>query len=528
MPKKETKNLNKVENIVNEDISKQMKSSYLDYAMSVITERALPDIRDGLKPVHRRILFAMSGMGLNSSAKTRKSAAITGEVLGKYHPHSNQAVYNAMVKLAQDFATRYPLVIGQGNFGSIDGDPPAAERYTEAKLSKISDTLLKDLEKDTVEWRPNYENTREEPTVLPSMAPNLLLNGTLGIAVGMATTIPPHNLTEVCNAARHMLNNKDANIDDLLKFVKGPDFPTGAIAYDKKAIASAYETGRGSVTVRGEAEIIEDAKNTSIVITSIPYRVNKAEMLLKIGNMVREKKIEGIKDLRDESAEEIRVVVELKSTAQPNLVLNKLYKNTQLEDVFHYNIVALVDGVPRTLSLVELLDEYLSHRRIIVRRRTEFDLKKAKEREHIFAGLSMALDHIDEIIALIKKSTDVASAHKALMKKFKFSAIQTTAILEMRLQKLASLERKKIEEQLKEVRTLIGKLETILGSAKNIDKEIDKELDFLLTNYGDSRRTKIKPNAVDSISEEDLIPDEESVLMLTHSGYVKRTNPKGI
>ena len=521
--KRESQNDSKV---IKEDISSQMRSSYLDYAMSVITGRALPDVRDGLKPVHRRILFAMNGMGLNSTAKTRKSAAITGEVLGKYHPHGNQAVYDSMVKMAQEFVTRYPLVIGQGNFGSIDGDPPAAERYTEAKLSKISETILNDLEKNTVQWQPNYENTRKEPSVLPSMAPNLLINGTFGIAVGMATMIPPHNLKEVCEAAKCLLENKEADFKDLLNLVKGPDFPTGAIAYDKTAIANAYETGKGSVVVRGEVEIVENGKQTSILITSIPYRVNKSELMSKIGTLVREKKIEGIKDLRDESTEDTRIVIDLKSSAQPNLILNRLYKHTQLEDTFHYNMVALVDGVPKTLSLVEILEEYLSHRRIIIRKRTEFDLNKAKEKEHILEGLSKAIDNIDKIVAFIKKSKDVVSAHSGLVKEFKFSSVQATAILEMKLQKLASLERKKIEDQLKEIKALIKKLEIILSSEKNIDGEISKEIDLLIEKYGDKRRTKIKPGQVGSINEEDLVAEEDSVLVLTYGGYVKRTNPK--
>ena len=383
--------------VIEEDISKRVSSAYLDYAMSVITSRALPDVRDGLKPVHRRVLFAMHGMGLNSSAKTRKAAAVVGDVLGKYHPHGNIPVYESMVRLAQDFKTRYPLIIGQGNFGSIDGDSPAAERYTEAKLAKISDEMLKDINKNTVTWRPNYENTRMEPEVLPSMTPNLLLNGGSGIAVGMATNIPPHNLAEVCEAALHLIDNEEATNSDLLKFIKGPDFPTGAIVYDKKAIAHAYSTGRGGVVVRGEIEVETSGKNNSIVISSIPYAVNKSDLLMKIGGLVQEKKMEGIRSLRDESADDIRVVLDLKSSANPQKIIHSLYKHTQMQSSFNYNMVVLVNGVPKTLSVRSILSEYVNHRRVVITRRTEFDLGKAKEREHILLGLKKALDHIDEM-----------------------------------------------------------------------------------------------------------------------------------
>jgi DNA gyrase subunit A len=512
--------------IVTQNITDEMRTAYLDYAMSVITSRALPDVRDGLKPVHRRILYSMRLNGLTSGAKFKKSATVVGDVLGSFHPHGDAAVYDAMVKLAQDFTTRYPLILGQGNFGSIDGDSAAAYRYTEAKMSKVAEELLRDLEKETVNWRPNFDGTKKEPEVLPAAAPNLLLAGTLGIAVGMATNIPPHNLREVASAVEHLIQNPEASNNDLLQFVKGPDFPLGGIAFNQKDIAHAYANGRGGVVVRGETEIVEDKKgNFSIIITSIPYRVNKAEMLVKIADLVRDKKIEGIRDLRDESTRDIRVVVELKTGAQPQTVLNKLYKHTQLEEAFHYNMVALVDGVPQTLSLKAILEEYIKHRIEVVKRRTQFDLTKAEEREHILLGLKKALDHIDAIIKLIRASKDVPSAHAGLMKEFKFSPVQAQAILDMRLQKLAGLERKKIEDELKEVQALIADLKAILGSKKRMLSIIMTELAEVAEKFGDDRRTKIVKGGVKMLSAEDLVADEESVLVLTQGGYVKRTNP---
>lgn len=514
------------QNVVTQSIIDEMRTSYLDYSMSVITQRALPDVRDGLKPVHRRILYSMRLNGLTSGARFKKSATVVGDVLGSFHPHGDASVYDAMVKLAQDFTTRYPLVLGQGNFGSIDGDSAAAYRYTEAKMSKIAEEILRDLEKDTVNWRPNYDGTKKEPEVLPAAVPNLLLAGTLGIAVGMATNIPPHNLREVASAVEHLIDNPEASTNDLLQFVKGPDFPIGGIAFNQKDIAHAYANGRGGVTVRGEAEIVEDKKgNFSIIITSIPYRVNKADMLIKIADLVRDKKIEGIRDLRDESTSDIRVVVELKSGAQPQTVLNKLYKHTQLEDTFHYNMVALVNGIPQTLSLKAILEEYIKHREEVIKRRTQFDLTKAEEREHILLGLKKALDHIDAIIKLIRASKDVPTAHAALMKEFKFSEIQAQAILDMRLQKLAGLERKKIEDELKEVQALIKELQSILGSKKKMRGIIKNDLAEVADKFGDDRRTKIVKGGVKMLSVEDLIADEESVLVLTQGGYVKRTNP---
>lgn len=511
--------------VIDQSITAEMRTSYLDYAMSVITSRALPDVRDGLKPVHRRILFSMHENGLTATGKTRKSATVVGDVIGRYHPHGDVAVYDAMVKLAQDFSTRYPLVIGQGNFGSIDGDPPAAYRYTEAKMSKIGGAMLTDLDKDTVAWNPNYDGTLKEPEVMPSAAPNLLLNGTLGIAVGMATNIPPHNLREVVDATIHLIENSDATTDDLLEFVKGPDFPLGGIAFNQTDIKHAYASGKGGVVTRGVAEIIEDKKGSSIIITSIPFRVNKADLITRIAELVRDKKLEGIKDLRDESAEDIRVVVELKGTAHPQAVLNNLFKYTELESTFHYNMLALVDGVPQTLSLKAMLEEFAKHRREVVKRRTEFDLRKAEDREHILLGLSKALDHIDEIIAIIKKAKDVPEADAALQKKFSFSPLQTAAILAMRLQTLAGLERKKIEDELTEIQELIKKLKKILSSEKNLLEVVIAELKEVREKYGDDRRTKIVKGGVKNISVEDLVPDEESVLVITQGGYVKRTNP---
>ena len=506
--------------IVPQSIASEMETAYLDYAMSVITSRALPDVRDGLKPVHRRILYAMRIAGLTSTARFRKSATVVGDVIGSFHPHGDVAVYEAMVKLAQTFSTRYPLVLGQGNFGSIDGDSAAAYRYTEAKMSKLAEEMLRDLEKDTVDWRPNFDGTKKEPIVLPAGVPNLLLLGSLGIAVGMATNIPPHNLREVAEAVAYLIDNPDAGTDDLLKFVKGPDFPTGAIAFNQKDITHAYTGGKGGVVVRGEAEIVEDKKGFSIIITSIPYRVNKADLQEKIADLVREKKIEGIREMRDESTSDIRVVIDLKTGAQPQTVLNKLYKDT-----FHYNMVALVDGVPQTLSLKTILQEYVKHRAEVIRRRTEYDLGKAKDREHILLGLKKALDHIDKIIKLIRAAKDVPAAHAALMKEFKFSSIQAQAILDMRLQKLAGLERQKVEEELAGVQKLIAELEAILKSKAKMMKIVKTELLDIAEKFGDDRRTKIVKGGVKQLNPEDLVPDEESVLVLTQGGYVKRTNP---
>ncbi|PIR47015.1 MAG: DNA gyrase subunit A [Candidatus Vogelbacteria bacterium CG10_big_fil_rev_8_21_14_0_10_45_14] len=506
----------------------EMRESYLDYAMSVIVARALPDVRDGLKPVHRRILYSMHGLGLSHSARFRKSAMIVGDVLGKYHPHGDVSVYDAMVKLAQGWSTRYPMVQGQGNFGSTDGDSAAAYRYTEAKMSSMAGEMLRDIDRETVNFVPNYDGRLDEPVVLPSALPNLLLNGTLGIAVGMATKIPPHNLREVVDALSYLIDNEDATTEDLMKFVKGPDFPTGAVAFSKTDILHAYASGRGGVVVRGEAEIVEEkAGSSSIVITSIPYQLNKAELIIKMADLVREKKIEGVRDIRDESTEfpDTRIVIELKSGVFPQKVLNALYKMTELEQTFHYNMLALVDGVPKMLTLKSMLAEFVKHREIVVRRRAEFDLRKAKERAHILEGLKKALDHIDEIIKLIKKSKDVETAKDGLMKSFKFSDLQAVAILEMRLQKLAGLERKKIEDELLEKQKLIKELMELLASAKRIRAVVKDEAVALSLKYGDERRTKIMSQGVKEIKPEDLIPETESVLVLTRGGYIKRTDP---
>jgi len=525
-PKEEPKIIVEHDRIMERPIVTEMRESYLDYAMSVITSRALPDVRDGLKPVHRRILFAMHEMGLTSGGRFRKSAAVVGEVLGKFHPHGDASVYDAMVGMAQDFSYRYPLVFGQGNFGSIDGDGAAAMRYTEAKMSKISNVFLQDLEKNTVNFRPNYDQTRKEPVVLPSIVPGLLLNGTLGIAVGMATNIPPHNLNEVMDACLHFNDNPESTTEDLMEFIQGPDFPTGAIAYNKKDMLHAYQTGRGGVVVRGEAEIVElKGGQFQIIITSLPYRTVKANFVESIANLVHEKKIDGIKGLRDESTRDMRVVIDLKTAAHPQKVLNYLYKHTQLENTFHYNLVALVDGIPQTLSLKSFVEEFIKHRREVIVRRTEFDLAKAKDREHILLGLKKALDFIDEVIKIIRASKDGAAAKEALIKRFKFSDLQATAILEMRLQKLAGLERKAVELELKEKQDLIAELESILKNPKKVTKIISTELEDVKKNYGDDRRTKIVKGGLKSMNEEDLIPEKESVLVYTAGGYVKRTDP---
>lgn len=515
------------QNVVARSITTEMKESYLDYAMSVITSRALPDVRDGLKPVHRRILYAMNVMGLTASAKTRKSATVVGEVLGKYHPHGDISVYDAMVKMAQTFSFRYPHVIGQGNFGSMDGDAAAAMRYTEAKMSRLAGELLRDIDKDTVDFRPNYDGMHKEPVVLPASVPNLLLNGTLGIAVGMATNIPPHNLREVLSATVHLIENEDATTDDLLQFVTGPDFPTGGIVFGSADLKHAYSTGKGGVVTRGVAEIVENKNGQhQIIITSIPYRVNKAEMIIQIADLVREKKIDGIKGLRDESTSEVRVVIDLKQGSFPEKVLNFLYKHTQLEETFHFNVVALVNGVPQTLSLKALLEQFVLHRKEVVKRRAAFDLRQAEAREHILLGLKKALDHIDEIIKLIKKSKDIDEARAGLIKTFRFSEIQAQAILEMRLQKLAGLERKKIEDELRDVQALIAELKSILGSPKKMLAVIKKEIQDIMNKYGDDRRTRVVKHGAKAFSEEDLIPDQEAVLVLTKGGYIKRTDPE--
>jgi DNA gyrase subunit A len=506
----------------------EMKASYLDYAMSVIVMRALPDVRDGLKPVHRRILYAMWTIGLKASAKYRKSATVVGEVLGKYHPHGDTAVYDSMVRMAQDFSLRYPLVNGQGNFGSMDGDSAAAMRYTEAKLSAIAEELIFDIEKETVDFMPNYDGSHKEPKVMPAKLPNLLLNGSMGIAVGMATNIPPHNITELINGINHLIENPEASIEDLMKFIKGPDFPTGGTIFNINDIRTAYATGRGGIVVRAKTEIIENKGGRfDIIVNEIPYQVNKASLLEKIAELVTEKKIEGIKDLRDESDKDgVRVVIELKKDAFPKKILNQLYKLTSLQTSFHVNMLALVDGIqPKVLTLKNILEEYVKHREIVIKRRAEFELNKAKERAHILEGLKMALDQIDLVIKTIRASKDKDEAKINLIKKFKFSDRQATAILEMRLQQLANLERQKIEDELKEKQKLIKELETLLSSKKNILKVVSDELNEIKAKFGDERRTNIVKGEIGDFSQEDLIPNEDTIVTITHDGYIKRLPP---
>jgi DNA gyrase subunit A len=511
-----------------QSIVDEMKKSYLDYAMSVIVSRALPDVRDGLKPVHRRILYAMWTIGLRANAKFRKSATVVGEVLGKYHPHGDSAVYDSMVRLAQDFSMRYPLVRGQGNFGSMDGDSAAAMRYTEAKLSALSEELLFDLDKDTVDFSPNFDGSQKEPRVMPAKLPNLLMNGTMGIAVGMATNIPPHNLRELAGGINHLIDNPDASVDDLMQFVKGPDFPTGGIIYNREDIRTAFATGRGGILLRGVANI-EEMKSGSfrIIISEIPYQVNKSTLVEKIADLVKSKKIEGIKDLRDESDKDgVRVVIELKKEAYPKKILNSLYKMTQLQETFHVNMLALVDGIqPKVLNLKMILEEYIKHREIVVRRRTQFELQKAKDRAHILEGLMIALASISEVIAVIRKSADRDEARVNLIKKFKLSEVQANAILDMRLATLANLERLKIETEYKEKQKLIKELESILASRKKMLDIVRSELMEAAEKFGDDRRTKIIERGVKDFSVEDLVPNEDVVVIMTRDGYIKRIAP---
>ncbi len=510
------------------DISAEMSEAYLDYAMSVIVSRALPDVRDGLKPVHRRILYSMWQVGLRAGSRFKKCATVVGEVLGKYHPHGDLAVYDSLVHMAQDFKLRYPLINGQGNFGSLDGDSAAAYRYTESKLRAIAEEMLLDIDKDTVDFHPTFDGTHEEPSVLPAKIPNLLINGTLGIAVGMATNIPPHNLTEVCDATTHLIDNPEATVDDLLEFIKGPDFPTGGIIYDWNEIKQAYATGRGGVLTRAKTEISEDKKGTfRIIVHEIPFQVNKATLLEKIADLVREKKIEGIKDLWDESTSEgVRIMIELKKDAYPKKVLNRLYQLTQLQETFHVNMLALIDGIqPRVLNLKAILEEYLKHRFVVIQRRTKFELQRAKDRAHILEGLRIALLQIDKVIETIKKSNDKEEARVNLMKKFKLSELQAVAILEMRLQQLANLERLKVEQEWEEKQKLIAELESILKSEKKQRAMIKTDIEEMKEKYGDERRTELVKSSVKSFSMEDLIPDVPTVVMITNGGYIKRLSP---
>ena len=540
------------------NITEEVKKAYLNYAMSVIVSRALPDVRDGLKPVHRRILYAMHELGLTHSAKYKKSATVVGEVLGKYHPHGDVPVYDALVRLAQDFAMRYPLIDGQGNFGSIDGDPPAAMRYTEARMAAIAAELLVDIDKDTVTFVPNFDASQEEPFYLPARLPNLLLMGSEGIAVGMATKIPPHNLGEVIDAIVHMIgktkitsskNGKtespviatgtvdapvaqkesitlasDATIDELLEYIKGPDFPTAGSIYDITEIKNAYMTGRGKIVIRGKADIEEIGQGKSaIIITELPYQVNKAQLVAKIADLAKEKKIEGISDLRDESDRRgLRIYVELKRDATPKKILNNLYKHTALQTTFPVNVVALVDGTPQTLNLKVILEEYLKHRYIVIKRRSEFELRQAKARLHILEGLKIAVDHIDAVIKTIRESKTQEEAKKNLMETFKLSEIQATAILDMQLRRLAALERQKIEDELLMVKETIAYLEDLLAHPEKILAVVKDELLKLKEKYADPRRTKVYKSKVGEFSEEDLIPNEPTVITLTDTGYIKR------
>jgi len=506
----------------------EMKTSYLDYAMSVIVSRALPDVRDGLKPVHRRILYAMWGIGLRHNSKFKKSAHVVGEVMAKYHPHGDSAIYDSLVRMAQDFNMRQMLVNGQGNFGSMDGDSAAAMRYTETKLQAAAEELLYDIEKNTVDFSATYDGSHREPRVLPAKLPNLLLNGSMGIAVGMATNIPPHNLGELCNGVIQLIDNPEISIEELTEYVKGPDFPTGGIIYNKKDIAAAYATGRGGIVIRAKTDIVERKNDTfAIIVNEIPYQVNKSTLLEKIASLVQEKKIDGIKDLRDESNKDgVRVVIELKKDAYPKKVLNRLYKLTDLQTTFHVNMLALVDGIqPRVLNLKTVLEEYIKHRQEVVRRRAEFDLEKARDRAHILEGLKMALDKIDLVIATIRKSKDKEEAKINLMKKFKFSDRQSQAILEMRLQQLANLERQKIEDELKEKKKIIAELEALLKSTKKMLALIKDEIIEIQTKYANERRTAIVAHGVKEFSIEDLVPNEPTLIIATRDGYIKRLPP---
>src|SRR4051812_31027808 len=512
--------------VLDHSVENEMETSYLQYSMSVIVARALPDVRDGLKPVHRRILYVMDKNNLGPQSKHSKSAQIVGEVMGKYHPHGDTAIYDAMVRLAQPFSTRYPLVDGQGNFGSMDGDPAAAYRYTEARMTRASEALVEDLDKETVNYVDNFDGSHQQPEVMPAKLPNLLLNGQVGIAVGMATNIPPHNLNELADATITQINNPEATLDDLMEHVKGPDFPTGAIIYGKESIRTAFATGRGGVVVRGVADVEETSKSRHrIVITEIPYAVNKAGLVEKIADLVRDKKIAGISDIRDESSRgSVRIVIDLKKDAYPKKLLNQLYKLTPLQTAFHYNMLALVDGIqPRVLGLQDIIIEYIKHRQSVVRRRTEFELRKAQERAHVLEGLKIALDHIDEVIKTIRASQTTEEAQENLIKQFKLSEIQARAILAMQLRTLAGLERQKIEDELAELLKVIAKLEGILADEKKILKIIRDELLELKKQYGDERRTKVIAGELGKMSDEDLIADEQVAVTLTAANYIKRS-----
>jgi DNA gyrase subunit A len=504
-------------------LEEEMKSSYIDYAMSVIVARALPDVRDGLKPVHRRVLFGMHELGVAFNKPYKKSARIVGEVLGKYHPHGDSAVYDTMVRMVQDFSLRYPLVDGQGNFGSVDGDSAAAMRYTEARMARIAETMLRDLDKNTVEFVPNFDESLQEPTVLPAYLPNLLVNGASGIAVGMATNIPPHNLNEVVDGLVYLIDKPNSKVEDLIKYVKAPDFPTGGIIYGYDGVREAYLTGRGRVVVRAKANIeIQKNDRENIVITEIPYQVNKANLIEKIADLVRDGKINDISNIRDESDRDgMRIVIELKKSGQPAVILNQLFKHTQMQITFGVIMLALVNGQPKVLTLKEMMQHFLDHRMDVLIKRTKFDLEAAEKRAHILEGYIIALDNIDEVIETIKKSRDVHTAQNNLMKKFKLSEVQAKAILDMRLQRLTGLERKKIEDEYKETIKLIEKLKSILSDEKKRFGIIKQELLELKEKYGDERRTEIVHDYKE-FDIEDIIAEEDVVVTISHSGFIKR------
>lgn len=514
------------------DINQEMRTSYIDYAMSVIVARALPDARDGLKPVHRRVLYAMMDMGLRANTSYKKSARIVGEVLGKYHPHGDQSVYDAMARMAQDFSMRYTLVDGQGNFGSIDGDPPAAMRYTEARLAPIAEEMLADIDKNTVNFIDNFDGSLREPEVLPARLPNLLLNGASGIAVGMATNIPSHNLREVARAIDYMIDNYDqideVTVEDLMKFISGPDFPTGGLIIGTEGIRKAYSTGKGSVVVRGRANVEELKGNRyQIRITEIPYQANKTSLIERIADLVRNDKLPEIADLRDESDRNgMRIIIELKRGSQPKRVLNRLFKYTQLQSTFGINMLALVDGEPRLLPLKRALQIFIEHRREVLTRRSQFELEKAKHRAHILEGLLIALANLDEVIKIIRNSPDADVAKDKLMSRFKLTDVQAQAILDMQLRRLAKLEREKIEDEHKELQALIEHLEDLLAHPKKILALIQEEMDDLSRKYGDSRRTLISDTDVENLSDEDLVADEAALITLTRNGYIKRVSPR--
>ncbi|MFD1850982.1 DNA gyrase subunit A [Oceanobacillus bengalensis] len=507
------------------NISNEMRTSFLDYSMSVIVSRALPDVRDGMKPVHRRILYAMNDLGMHSDKAHKKSARIVGEVIGKYHPHGDSAVYETMVRMAQDFSYRYMLVDGHGNFGSVDGDQAAAMRYTEARMSKISMELVRDINKDTIDYRDNYDGSEREPVVFPARFPNLLVNGTSGIAVGMATNIPPHNLGETVDAILALSKDPEITINELMeKHIYGPDFPTAGIIIGKSGIRKAFETGRGSITIRAKVNIEEHANGKStIIVTELPYQVNKARLVEKIAELVRDKRIEGITDLRDESDREgMRVVMEIRRDANANVILNNLYKHTSLQTTFGVNMLALVDGQPKVLSIKECLEHYLEHQKVVIRRRTAFELRKAEARAHILEGLRIALDNLDAVISLIRNSKTTDIARNGLMEKFNLSEKQAQAILDMRLQRLTGLEREKIENEYNELMQLIGELKAILADEEKVLEIIREELTEIKERFGDERRTEIVAGGAGFFEDEDLIPEEEIVITLTHQGYIKR------